>query len=116
MPSKETRLAAALVLATLVAYLPALGGGYVWDDDVHVTHNDTLRSLEGLGAIWARPGATPQYYPLTFTSFWLEQRIWGLHPGGSHLVNVLLHAVNALLAGLALRHLRVPGAWLAAAV
>ncbi|MGH9869797.1 MAG: tetratricopeptide repeat protein [Candidatus Polarisedimenticolia bacterium] len=116
MPSKETRLAAALVLATVVAYLPALGGGYVWDDDVHVTHNDALRSMEGLRAIWFQPGATPQYYPLTFTSFWLEQRIWGLHPAGSHLVNVLLHAVTALLVGLTLRRLRVPGAWLAAAV
>ena len=106
----------ALVAAVLVAYLPALRAGFVWDDDAYVTANTTLRSLDGLRRIWLSPGATPQYYPLTFTSFWLEHQRFGEHPFGYHLVNVLLHAANAVLAWLVLRRLRLPGAWLAAAI
>jgi len=105
-----------LVLAVLLTYLPAIGAGYVWDDDVHVTANETLRTVEGLYRIWFVAGATPQYYPLVFTSFWLEHHAWGLRPLGYHLDNVLLHALNALLVWIALRRLRVPGAWLAAGV
>ena len=113
---RDAIAAVLLVVAILVAYLPAIGAGYVWDDDVHVTANETLRSLDGLYRIWFVAGATPQYYPLVFTSFWLERQAWGLRPLGYHLDNVLLHALNALLVWAALRRLRVPGAWVAAAV
>ncbi|HSW44058.1 MAG TPA: O-GlcNAc transferase, partial [Phycisphaerae bacterium] len=61
---------AAILLLTFVAYLPTMQCGYIWDDDFYVTNNKTLHDIEGLGRIWFRPGATPQYYPLTFTSFW----------------------------------------------
>src|SRR5262245_38028611 len=74
--------ALAIVVLTLLVYAPALGGGFVWDDDAYVTGNRTLRSLSGLWAIWTQPGATPQYYPLTFTTFWLEYPFWGAAPFG----------------------------------
>src|SRR5262249_19175471 len=66
----DRRLAAGTLLVGMVAvaYLPALWGGFVWDDDAYVTRNAALRSLGGLAAIWFEPGAVPQYYPLTFTS------------------------------------------------
>ncbi len=105
-----------LVLLTLSAYLPALHGGFVWDDDDYVTENDTLRSLDGLRRIWLEPRSIPQYYPLVHTSFWIEYRLWQLDPLGYHLVNVLLHALGAVLLWAVLRRLGVGGAWLAAAV
>src|SRR5262245_801928 len=46
---------AALVLLTLVAYLPALGAGFVWDDDFFVTRNGALRTVQGLRTIWFHP-------------------------------------------------------------
>jgi tetratricopeptide (TPR) repeat protein len=107
---------AILVAVTLLAYLPALQAGFIWDDDDYVTKNEMLRTLNGLRRIWLEPGSTPQHYPLTFTSFWLEYHLWGLQPFGYHLVNVLLHALNALLFWRVLRVLDVPGAWLAATV
>jgi Flp pilus assembly protein TadD len=91
-------------------------GGFVWDDDDYVTENPTLRSLHGLRQIWLNPRSTPQYYPLVFSSFWLEYKFWGVRPTGYHVVNVLLHALNALLLWRLLQFLNVPGAWLAAAV
>jgi len=105
-----------LVLLALAAYGPVWQAGFIWDDDAHVTNNKTLRSLAGLGKIWFDPEATPQYYPLVHTSFWLEYHAWGLHPLGYHLINVLLHASNALLLWLVLRRLGVPGAFWAAAL
>jgi tetratricopeptide (TPR) repeat protein len=107
--------AALLVLMTLAAYLPALRGGFIWDDDAYIVENQALRSWDGLRRIWVEPGATPQYYPLTFTSFWLEHQLWEQQPFGYHLVNVLLHAANAVLLWLALRQLQVTGAWWIAA-
>ena len=116
MTAKRFALGAGLVGMVVAAYLPATRGGFIWDDDDYVTNNPTLRSREGLRAIWFRPGATPQYYPLVFTGFWMEYRLWGLSPAGYHWVNVLLHAANAVLVWRLLGRLKVPGAWLAAAV
>ena len=105
-----------IVLLTLVAYVPAMRGGFIWDDDDYVTQNQTLRSVDGLGKIWTKPGATFQYYPLVFTSFWAEYHLWKLQPFGYHFVNVLLHALNAVLLWRVLRRLEIQGAWCAAAI
>jgi len=105
-----------LVFATILAYQPIWHAGFIWDDDHYVTGNLTLRSLKGLWQIWFVPGATPQYYPMAFTGFWVEYHLWQLNPLGYHLTNVLLQALNAILLWTVLRRLDVPGAWLAAAI
>jgi Flp pilus assembly protein TadD len=114
--NRKSVLAGLLILITLTVYIPAIQGGFVWDDDAYVTENPTLRSLHGLKQIWFNPRSTPQYYPLVFSSYWLEFKFWGVRPMGYHLVNILLHALDALLLWRLLRCLNVPGAWLAAAV
>jgi len=116
--SRRTAIAAALLVGlTLAAYLPALWhAGFIWDDDDYITANATLRSVDGLRRMWFEPRAIPQYYPLTFTTFWAEYRLWDVQPRGYHIVNVLLHAGNAVLLWLVLRRLRLPAAWMAAAV
>ncbi|MBI2825870.1 MAG: tetratricopeptide repeat protein [Planctomycetia bacterium] len=109
--------AGALVLMTLVAYLPALSAkidGY--DDMMYIGDNVTLRTLDGLRLMWFAPGSLPQYYPLTFTTFWIEYHLWGLQPAGFHFVNIVLHAMSAVLLWRLLARLKVPGGWLAAAV
>jgi Flp pilus assembly protein TadD len=100
----------------LVAYLPAMTAGWVWDDDDHVTKNAALHDFEGLRRIWLEPGATPQYYPLVFSSFWVEYQLWQDRAGGYHVVNVVMHALNAWLVWHVLSALQVRGAWFAAAV
>src|ERR1044071_8511748 len=104
-------------LVTVVAYVPVLrDGGWVWDDDAYVTQTPTLTTAAGLKQIWLEPRATPQYYPLVHTSFWMEYHLWGLRPMGYYAINILLHAANALLLWTILRRLNVPGAWFAACV
>jgi tetratricopeptide (TPR) repeat protein len=97
----------------LLVYLPALRGGFVWDDNDYVTTNTVLRNLRGLWDIWFHPVKLPQYYPLTFSSFWIEYHLWELHPLGYHMINVLLHALNSLLVWKLLERLKVRGAWFA---
>src|SRR5262245_21164361 len=90
-------------------------GGMLWDDAAHVTAAH-LRSLDGLRRIWFELGATQQYYPVTHSVFWLQHKLWGDALLGYHLTNVLLHGCNALLLGLILARLNIPGAKLAAIV
>jgi len=113
--SRTTLLALLLGAATIVAYIPALQAGFIWDDDDYLTANPHLTSVAGLGRVWA-PGETPQYYPLVFTSFWIERHLWGLRPFGFHAVNVLLHVLNAFLVWRLAVRLNLAGAWMIAAV
>ena len=107
---------AALFLgAVLLAYLPALRGGLLWDDDAHVTAAG-LRSLHGLWRIWFDIGATQQFYPVLHSAFWVEHRLWGDSVAGYHLANVLLHAAAAWLLSLCLRRLSFPAPVLAGLV
>jgi tetratricopeptide (TPR) repeat protein len=108
--------AGSLALLVFIVYWPAVHGQFLWDDDDYVVDNAGLRSAAGLGKMWASPRATPQYYPLAFTSLWLDYQLWGLNPTGYHLVNIALHALNVIGLWWVLAKLRVPGAWLGAAL
>ena len=109
-------LAGLLILLTLFAYLPALDCGFIWDDDLYVTQNPMLTDAHGLHEIWFSAHTQSQYFPLVYTTFRLERDLWGLNPFGFHLVNILLHGLNAALVWMVLRRLQVAGAWLAAAI
>jgi tetratricopeptide (TPR) repeat protein len=93
-----------LFAVTLLAYLPALRAGFVWDDDGFVTKPE-LRSLGGLWRIWTDLSSTEQFYPLLHGFFWFQYRVFGDTPFGYHLVNVLLHAACAGMLVLVVRRL-----------
>jgi Tfp pilus assembly protein PilF len=105
-----------IVMATLIVYIPAMLGGYIWDDDVYVEKNSLLSSPDGLLNIWSGKGVVSQYVPMVYTTFRFEYSLWGLRPFGYHLTNILLHAFNALLVWLLLSRLNIRGAWLVSAI
>jgi protein O-mannosyl-transferase len=115
-PGRTWLLALLLLAVTFAAYQPVwritFFGGEGIDADLH--------SWQGLGHIWSQQGEKTEagqakaYYPLAFTTYWLEYRLWGSNPLGYYLVNTLLFGLNAVLLWIVLRRLRVPGAWLAA--
>jgi hypothetical protein len=91
-------LPALVVVASLAAYLQTCWFEFVnWDNDVHLYENPYLNpvSWSHLGHLWTNT-YDAVYIPLTYTVYslvgWLS-----MEPGGFHLVNVLLHTVNALL-------------------
>src|SRR5213592_2797201 len=101
-----------LAAVTILAYQPAWHGGLLWDDD-NCTTPPELRTLDGLRRIWFVPRAIAQYYPLLYSSYWLQQRLLGDSTTGYHLVNLLLHIGCVVLVLKILRLLRIPGAKLA---
>lgn len=115
---KVLLLALLMVAMTLAAYAPALRAGFIWDDADYVTENPLLSEPDGLSRIWFSMDAPSQYFPMVYTMLRVEFGLWGLDPLGYHLVNVLLHAMNALLLWQLLRRLdlSMEVAWFAAAV
>ncbi len=116
--AQETPVVLAIALLVAVSYFPALQGGFVWDD-VIFSEEPVIHSPAGLRSIWFSPADIRNeghYWPLVYTSFWLEHKVWGLNPVGYHAVNILLHLGNCLLLWRLLARLAIPGAVLIAAV
>ncbi len=106
---------AIIVLAVLIAYLPAINGGFVLDDNGLLTENQFINSSDGLYRFWCTTGAM-DYWPATNTTLWIEWRLWGMSPAGYHVTNLVLHVAEALLVWLVLSKLSIPGAFLAALI
>lgn len=104
-------LLAALLFA---AYAGSLRGQFLWDDDLHITANPTIIGPLGLKEIWTT--ARANYFPLVLTNFWAQHALWGLEPAGYRVVTLAFHLAAALLLWRVLLRLRVPGAWLGAAL
>src|SRR5260370_2090416 len=98
-----------LAAVTILGYQPAWHGGLLWDDD-NCTTPPELRTLDGLRRIWFVPRTIAQYYPLLFSSYWLQQRLWGDSPSGYHCVNLRLDIGCVVLVMKILRFLKIPGA------
>ena len=109
---------ATLLLLIIAAFWPALFGGFVWDDNRYIVEEDQVRLVGGLADIWFMPSSLAEnhYWPVLYTSFWLEHKLWGFNPFGYRLVNILLHCLNTLLLWRLLVRYAVPGAWLGAAL
>lgn len=110
----EWLFAGSLVGATFLAYFPCWHGSWLWDDAIHLLANPVI-SPGGLAKVWI-PGGYLNYWPLTYTVYWLEFHLWGLQPLGFHLVNIAFHALAALLVWRVLTRLNLPGALFAAAI
>jgi tetratricopeptide (TPR) repeat protein len=115
--TRAVACAVLLVVLPLAAYLPAYHGGFYSDDVSHIIQNERLRTARGLGEIWSDlRGTDDLYYPLTFTTYWIDYHLWGMNPAGYHTANIILHALNSLLVWLVFRRLGIPGAWFAGAI
>ncbi len=94
------RIAWLLALVTLGLYLPVARFGFcVYDDSLYVTENPTVQNgLTWTGLKWAfTTMAAANWHPVTWISHMLDCTLFGLNPAGPHLINALLHAVNAAL-------------------
>ena len=101
-----------LALITLLVYLPVRHHEFLnYDDGGYVTENPMVQSgLTWAGVKWAfTTGELSNWHPLAWLSHMLDCQLFGLDAGSHHLVNVVYHAVNAVLLFLLL--LRLTGAF-----
>jgi protein O-mannosyl-transferase len=106
---------AIIVSVVVLAYLPSINGEFVLDDEGLLANNPTIKPIDGPYRIWCTT-ESPDYWPVTYTSFWVEWRLWEANPTGYHVTNLILHAVEVLLIWAILRKLSIRGAFLAAMV
>ncbi len=94
-------IALALLGLACLCYAHALDAELLhsWDDNRYVTKNTRIRDLgpAGLWQIWSQPHYW-HYIPMTLMSYALDYRLWELNPFGYRLTNLLLHALNGILA------------------
>jgi Flp pilus assembly protein TadD len=101
-------ISALLFAGTILLFGRAAWFGFVNVDDTdYVLGNPHVQRGLGADAIaWALTGVhSANWHPLTWISHMVDFGLFGAEPGGHHAVNVLWHAVNAVLAFLALRRL-----------
>ena len=99
---------ALILLLTIVAYLPTLRSGFVFDDFPLIVENRMIQTNDGPYRFWFT-AQTPDYRPLTWSLWWLEWRLWDGRAAGYHAVNVVFHAVDAILVWMILLELEIPG-------
>ncbi len=89
-----------LIVSTLLVFAKVGGMEFLsYDDNLYVTDNQTvLGGLSWSNAAWAFTTMhAANWHPLTWLSLMLDIQLFGPRPGALHLINVLFHAVNAVL-------------------
>ena len=136
--------AVVLFFVAILVYIPAMSGGYIYDDDQLLFKNPAIRRGEGWNAdawkgLWAfwypvgeNANVAADYAPVADTTLWVEWRLWGNNDfdgspdpdphfrgwgaPGYHITNIVFHAAGAILLWYLLVQMAIPGAWLAALV
>jgi tetratricopeptide (TPR) repeat protein len=107
--------AAAMILATVAAYAPSIGGSFLWDDDIFTYDSPVIR--DGLSPMEYWSGkSTPDYYPVLSTTFWVQWQFFERDATGYRVVSLLEHIAACLLLWRVLLVLRLGSfaAWLGA--
>src|SRR5476651_1722142 len=101
-----------LFALVFIVYRPILPGNFLMDDHRLIKDENPLVTGELTPlTIWFQTDFT-----LSTFALWLQWLAWGENPGGYHVVNILLHGLSAVLLWRLLAQLKIPGAWLAAAI
>ncbi len=96
-----------LTAAVLACYSPVAKNAFIkFDDDRYIVDNRHIQvGLTREAVEWAfTTYQEANWHPLTWLSHALDCQIFGVNPVGHHYVNVLLHALNAVLIFLLLQY------------
>jgi tetratricopeptide (TPR) repeat protein len=112
----NTRTQTLLLFAlTFLIYGFGISRDFQFDDIVYIGTNPLLRRPDAFHTFWFTSEAF-NYYPLFWSLLRVQYLLWGVHPLGYHLINLLMHGVNGVLVWRVARVWRLPGAWWVAAI
>ena len=99
--SSNIPLIAILVIIGFAVYGNSLGNSFVWDDELLVTGNLSIRSILNI-PVFFNTGLAPEvggnfFRPLQAISYTIDYASWGLNPFGYHLTSILIHIANSLM-------------------
>jgi tetratricopeptide (TPR) repeat protein len=96
-----------IAVACFACYANTIRNGYAYDDAVVITENRfTQKGIRGIPDIFANNTfagsyegvpTVPRYRPLSLATFAIEHQVFGQNPHASHLNNVLLYVLTALV-------------------
>lgn len=93
-------VALGLAVVTVVVFVRVAWFDFInYDDPFFVVMNENVRNgltLEGIRWAFATPFEA-SWIPLTWLSYMVDIQLFGVNPGGHHLINVLLHTASTVL-------------------
>ncbi len=96
-------LATIIIVITSSVYYSSLNNQFTnWDDNAYITDNANIRTLHGDSIHYSikkifSEFVNGNYHPLTMLSYSIEYTAFKLNPKPYHLINLILHLINALL-------------------
>lgn len=90
-----------LIIIIFVVYANSLGNKFVYDDEFIIVNNYIIKDPHYIKDVFKNElikGSFTNYYrPIQTLTYMLDYRLWKLKPAGFHLINILLHILNAVL-------------------
>jgi len=97
-----------LVGLSQLVYLNSLTNQFVYDDEFILSDNPFIKSWGNLPKLFHKDyfefSGELSYRPVVTLSYFFDYTFWGLNPFGYHLVNALLHSLNAVLCFFLFKH------------
>ncbi len=110
LKEKEKLLPYIVLVTPVILYFNTLFNGYALDDSIVITDNIFVKKgFAGIKDIFGTETFTGffkqkkdlvqggRYRPLSVVTFAVEYSIWGMRPGLSHLINILLYSLLCLV-------------------
>ncbi len=98
--SQKRTLFSVLVILLVAGgiYANSLSNGFVLDDELIIAGNPATRHLSGIGDVLFAPDVIKPYYrPLNRASYLIDYQLFGLNPAWFHAINIIIHALSAVL-------------------
>lgn len=92
-----------LILLGIVVYANSFDNPFIWDDNVFIENNPTIKDVRYLPDIFTKNLLEHNtikgdfYRPVQGLSLMIDYFFWGSNPVGYHITNFLLHLLCALL-------------------
>lgn len=112
---KITLQCSLLFLSIFAIYFISLDYGFIWDDFTYIVNSDALNNPTGLLQLWTTH-IIADFWPLSYSLFWLQKQLYGNSTFGFHFVNLLLFSIAALLIFCLLKKLKFKSAFLIALI